>query len=53
MGWHSLTLPTYLGDHLLAALGEAGGGPPYRLVTRAAQLADTIAAVRPTTGGRP
>ncbi|MBC3983579.1 hypothetical protein H8N01_13675 [Streptomyces sp. AC536] len=52
LGWHSLTLPTYLGNHVLAALGEAGGGSPDRLVARADQLADTIAALRPTTGGR-
>ncbi|MFD4995192.1 hypothetical protein [Streptomyces buecherae] len=52
LGWHSLTLPTYLGDHVLADLGEAGGGSPYRLTTPAVQLADNIAALRPTTGGR-
>ncbi|MEU3958998.1 hypothetical protein AB0F42_04090 [Streptomyces buecherae] len=52
MGRHSLALPTYLGEHVLAALGEAGGATPGRLITHADQLADAIAALRPTTGGR-
>ncbi|QKW51832.1 hypothetical protein [Streptomyces buecherae] len=53
LGRHSLTLPTYLGNHVLADLGEAGGATPDRLITRADQLADAKVVLRPGKGGRP
>ncbi|MFF5716308.1 hypothetical protein [Streptomyces buecherae] len=52
LGWHSLTRPTYLGNHVLTAFGEAGGGSLDPLITDATQLADVVAALPPTKGGR-